>query len=241
MKKLCTYLGGSHLYGLETPESDIDYRGVYAHTDPIKIFRFSKQDSIVKQSEEVDSSECEIVHFLRQVTKGGTNALECLFAPIEKFTYIDPFFQRQVINQRMRLIDSEQIFKSIGGYAIGELRKALGYKTGTLGGKRKDALDKNGYSPKNFSHLFRLLTIGKHYMLTGEYTVNLKEAGYSEIHNMCRELKLNPQNFTVEDLTRCHNELRKEFDESINLAPKEVLERKTDFEYIGKVLQAIYA
>jgi len=35
---LVKYIGGSKLYGLDTPESDIDYRGVFIHTNPSKIY-----------------------------------------------------------------------------------------------------------------------------------------------------------------------------------------------------------
>ena len=37
MKMLVKTLGGSTAYGLNTPESDLDYRGVFVNTDPSKI------------------------------------------------------------------------------------------------------------------------------------------------------------------------------------------------------------
>jgi predicted nucleotidyltransferase len=44
MKLLCEYLGGSHLYGTNTPDSDIDTRGVFMNTDPSKILGLDRFD-----------------------------------------------------------------------------------------------------------------------------------------------------------------------------------------------------
>jgi predicted nucleotidyltransferase len=34
MKVICKVTGGSRMYGLQTPESDTDIRGVFLNTDP---------------------------------------------------------------------------------------------------------------------------------------------------------------------------------------------------------------
>lgn len=239
MKILAKYLGGSHLYGLNHAKSDLDYRVVFAHTDPIKIFRFYQQDTFVKQTEEVDIQETELVHFLRQVEKGGTHALECLFAPIDCFTYIDLFFRNQIINQRTRLLDSEKIYKSLRGYVKGEYSLATGERSGRLGGKRKEALEQNGFSPKNFSHLFRLLAVGQHYFETGEYLVRPRDKS-QELHDLCFELKVNPENFKIEWLTEKFQEENQKFEDSHANSSKEILDRKFDLEYVGEVLMTTY-
>ena len=42
-------LGGSTAFGLNTPESDVDYRGVFVNTEPSKILGLEKLDHIQKQ------------------------------------------------------------------------------------------------------------------------------------------------------------------------------------------------
>ena len=155
------------------------------------------------------------------------------------FTYIDSFFFRQIKNQRIRLLDSERIYKSLRGYVKGEFLLARGDRSGRLGGKRKEALEQNGFSPKNFSHLFRLLGVGQHYFETGEYLVQPRDRS-QELHDLCLELKLNPQNFNVEWLTEKFNEENQKFEGSYVNSTKEILDRRFDLEYVGKVLFATY-
>lgn len=49
MKMLVKALGGSTAYGLNTPESDLDYRGVFINTDSSKILGLERMDHIQKQ------------------------------------------------------------------------------------------------------------------------------------------------------------------------------------------------
>ena len=46
---LVKMLGGSTAFGLNTPESDVDYRGVFVNTEPSKILGLEKLDHIQKQ------------------------------------------------------------------------------------------------------------------------------------------------------------------------------------------------
>jgi len=237
MKTLVRYLGGSHLYGLNTEKSDLDYRTVFAHTDPIKIFRFRKNDAISNQTEEIDSLDTEIVHFFRQIEKCGTSALEGLFSP--NYIYVSPFFKNQIVQERNRLLDSEKIYSSLCGYIKGEYRLATGERTGRLGGKRKDSLDLYGFSPKNFSHLFRLMGTGTLYFQTGEYMPCLKNE-CKEIHDLCYAVKTEPGIFTKKQLCDIFDDTFLKLEKAKENCSKEILERKFDLEYVGKVLFTLY-
>lgn len=67
------------------------------------------------------------------------------------------------------------MFRCLLGYMQGERRLANGERTGQLGSKRKAHLDKYGFSPKNFTQLFRLASCGKALFEKGYFPVNMKQ------------------------------------------------------------------
>ena len=194
MKTLCTYLGGSHLYGMNTPESDIDERGVFMNTDPLYVYGFHRLDNQVKQTAQEDVVMHELTQFLKLATKSNTQTLECLFAPLDAFTSLDHDFEVRVLDQKERFLNTDQLFKSLDGYLFNEMRLALGERTGLLGSKRKNALEKYGFSPKNFSHLFRLATCGIQFFKNGVYPVRIIDFD-EEMHDLCMDVKTNPGKF----------------------------------------------
>jgi len=169
LKEICRIVAGSRLYGLETPDSDVDTRGVFLNTDSAEILGLSRRDVLKKASE--DTLLVEFRHFLGHLCKTNTSALELLFA--EGFDSMTDEF-RVVRHHRRRLIDSRSLFSSLVGYIHNERRLANGERTGSLGGKRKSQVDRYGFSPKNFSHLLRLAYCGEHFFRTGFYPVNLQ-------------------------------------------------------------------
>lgn len=170
MQILCELVGGSHLYGLSTPESDIDKRGVFINTEPSKILGLSRKE-IIKESGE-DSVYFELCHFLSSLKKTNTQMVELLFAPLESFTQLSDEF-REIKENKFNLIDSDLFYKSLLGYIYNEKRLANGERIGNLGSKRKAMIEKFGFSPKNFSHLFRLSFCGTTFFEKDYYPVSL--------------------------------------------------------------------
>jgi predicted nucleotidyltransferase len=196
MKILCDIIAGSHLYGLSTPESDVDQRGVFINTEPSKILGLSRQEVIKKNTS--DTVYFEMCHFLSSLKKTNTQMVELLFAPIDKFSVISHEFQ-EIRNNRFELIDSVLFYKSLVGYIYNERRLANGERTGTLGSKRKSMVDKYGFSPKNFSHLFRLAFCGTIFFEKNYYPVNLTEED-TEFRNFVFSIKTQPERYTKEHL-----------------------------------------
>ena len=207
MKTLCKYLGGSHLYGMNTPESDVDERGVFMNTDPLYVFGFHRLDNQVKQTSEEDVVMHELTQFVKLATRSNTQTLECLFAPMDAFTECDPEFKDLVLDRRSAFLNTEQLFKSLDGYLFNEMRLALGERAGLLGSKRKDALEKYGFSPKNFSHLFRLCECGVQFFKTGVYPVRLKDFN-PELYDLCMSVKLEPEKHDKEHLEKLALEMK---------------------------------
>lgn len=192
MKEICRIVAGSRLYGLDTPASDTDTRGVFLNTDPAEIVGLSRRDVIKKESE--DTLFLEFRHYLGHLRKSNTSSIELLFA--EGFEVLTDEF-KAVREHRLNLIDSDNLFYSLMGYIHNEFRLANGERTGQLGGRRKAHVDEYGFSPKNFSHLLRLAYCGEHFFRESFYPVNLRGLP-------CRDLvfsvKTEPWEYTKENL-----------------------------------------
>ena len=154
MKIICQLLGGSHLYGLATKDSDFDYRGVFVNTDHAKILGLERNDYVKKEDEE-DTIFFELCHFLKGLQKTNTQFLEILFADERDFSLLNREFV-EIKNNKENLIDSKQFYKSLCGYIGNESRLANGERSGKLGSKRRAQIEKYGFSPKNFSHLLKI-------------------------------------------------------------------------------------
>ena len=191
-------LGGSHSYGLNTPQSDVDYVGIYMNTAVADIvgIRSGVNDNVSRITEEVDEKYYELRRFLNLLRQGNTQAAEILYS--KEYEFCVPEIEHLRKHKR-ELLDTHRMFNVLRGYAQGELKLANGERTGKLGGKRREALDKFGFSPKNFVQLFRLLWVGEMFFLNGVYPVKVKE--YDEkFHNYLMDVKTNPQSFTKAEL-----------------------------------------
>lgn len=199
MKTLCKTLGGSNAYGLNTPESDVDYRGVFLNTEPSKILGLNRFDSIQKQ-DGVDEVYYEIRKFFDLLSNGNTCAIEILFTPIENFIEIDPSFLPVLVN-RMSFVDTDKMFTCLRGYMQNERRLANGERTGALGGKRKEVLDKYGFSPKNMVQLFRLANCGVTLFQEGVFPVNVMKS-HPALGEQLIQLKTKPWLYEKDQLNK---------------------------------------
>lgn len=205
---LCRYYGGSHSYGLNTPDSDIDYRGVYALSDVSEIINSRSHDTksfdaltVVKDGpEKPDVVYYEFRHFLHLLEKGSTTSMEMLFN--KKWERISPIFE-EVQSYKYKLINPERFRVSVEGYARSEFNLAIGNRTGKLGGKRQAQIMKFGFSPKNWCNLLRLLYCGESFFETGNYPVDLTG---SFIHPQLMEIKTHPERFTKDRLVAMFDE-----------------------------------
>ena len=198
MKQICRIVAGSRLYGIDTPESDLDTRGVFLNTDPADILGLSRREVLKSDSE--DTLFIEFRHYLGHLRKTNTSALELLFA--EGFELITDEF-RTVRENRNRLVDSDRLFHSLIGYIHNERRLANGERTGELGGKRKAQVEKYGFSPKNFSHLLRLAYCGEHFYKTSVYPVSLTDF---EFRDIVFSVKTEPHRYTRDELNLISDE-----------------------------------
>lgn len=211
---LCKYLGGSNLYHLNTPESDLDWRGVFINKDPSYIIGLNRFDEQRKLNESEDSVMREFSNFMRLIQKANTEALECMFAPKESFNELSKRFSLVRLHA-LDLINSEQFYKSLRGYAQGEYRLALGQRTGVLGHKRHESLKKYGFSPKNCTNLLRLLYTGIHFFKEDRYIVNCHDFG-QDVYDKLFAIKTKPETYSVTQMERDYKDFEKQLDSAYN-------------------------
>lgn len=162
---------GSHSYGLATPESDEDFRGVFIP---------SKEDILgLHHARHVERKEPDIVlksleDFLRLALDGNPNIIEQLFIDDENLILCHDLFDVFRANRKMFL--SKKVLHSYTGYAIGQLKKMRSGHTRDLGAKRKALVEQFGHDTKNCSHTFRLLIQGKEILEKGNLSVKLAPA-----------------------------------------------------------------
>jgi predicted nucleotidyltransferase len=193
---LCKMKGGSHSYGLDTMTSDVDWRGVFVNTEVKHLIGLERHEHQVKQDAEADEQYMEFRNALKLLRGANTQMVELLYN--QRWLLLTPEWQL-VIRHRKRLVDSEKLFSCLKGYMQGELRLANGERTGKLGGKRKEAIDKYGFSPKNFVQLLRLAWAGKLYFERDYFPVHVGEESPS-MGTLLYEIKTEPKRFTKEQL-----------------------------------------
>lgn len=217
---LAKIVGGSHLYGLATPDSDLDYRGVYMNTDAASILGLSSTSKSakheVRQNDQEDVAMYELRHFMELLKNTNTQVMEILFAEENAFVELSPWFKKRILKERLRLIDTKKAFSTLCGYMQGEKRRANGELTGKLGSKRQKAIEQYGYSPKNFVQLLRLGYCGCELISRKVFPTNIMTYD-TEFGMMLKAIKIEPEGYDRELLNLMAEEadkgLRKTFDE----------------------------
>ena len=120
---LYEYIRGSHLYGLNTEQSDVDTSGVYMCTrdELFGCFGYKPQVSDARH----DNTWFEIGELVRLLLKSNPTVLESLFVPADKLLCpVHPLMQ-MLIDNREKFI-SKECFNPFFGYAKSQIEKARG-------------------------------------------------------------------------------------------------------------------
>lgn len=187
-KSLCLYYGGSTLYHLQTPESDLDERGVFMHVDPAYILGTKRFDE--ERVQPVNGAEDKVLkelsHFCSLVKRSNSEAMEVLFCKSSEFQHLSPEFEK-FRKLKYSFVSSTALFNCLRGYMIGERKLANGERKGKIGGKRYAKLQEVGYSPKNAVQLMRLAQVGITFFIENEYVVDTRD--FSD----CKSVVLPPE------------------------------------------------
>jgi len=211
MKIILEAICGSHAYGLDTPESDIDLKGIFV-APTIEILSLHKPKETIDKTDP-DICYHEIEKFIRLALKANPTILEILF--LDKYEILTSEAQLLIDNRSLFL--SNTVYKSYGGYAIAQARKL---------NRRGDSWDvgmKNRYA-KHARHCFRLLDQGKQLLETGTLDVKVKN----------REELFQLGNLNPEQMVDKFELVFKEFDKV-----KSILPDNPDYEKINQILLTI--
>ena len=137
MKILIKALAGSHLFGTNTPQSDMDYKGVYLPsaeeillgTYPLSVNETTGDSDSKNSKDDIDIELYSFKKFLKMVSRGDTAALELLFTPEDMIIEKDPMWD-EVLEIRDRLLSSK--VSAMIGYARQQANK-YGIKGSRMG------------------------------------------------------------------------------------------------------------
>lgn len=137
MKILVKAIAGSHLFGTNTPQSDLDYKGVFLpssneiilgnYSDTIR--HSTGNDGAKNTKDDVDTELYSLRKFLVMIENGDTAALELLFTPAEFVIEKHPIWD-EIVAIRHTLISKK--INSMIGYARQQANK-YGIKGSRMG------------------------------------------------------------------------------------------------------------
>lgn len=112
---------GSQAYGLSTPTSDVDIKGVFMQPN----------DDFLRSGEyvpfiQVNKDECyyELRNFLELLAAGNPTAIELLATPEHCVIHTTPKFE-EILKYKSMFI-TKKLYDSFGGYALAQVKKAKG-------------------------------------------------------------------------------------------------------------------
>lgn len=124
-------LSGSHAYGLNTPKSDIDIKGVFVAPED-DFFGLSSIDQVSDESN--DRVYYELRRFMDLLSKNNPNILEMIYSPENCIREIHKSFEPlREVNFLSKLCE-----KAFGGYAMTQVKKAKGLNKKILNPVEKD-------------------------------------------------------------------------------------------------------
>ena len=144
-KKLLLFecISGSKAYGLDTPKSDTDIKGVY-YLPKEQFFGMEYIPQI--NNETNDFVYYELGRFVELLVKNNPNILELLATPDDCVLYRHPLMNRLNIDMFL----SKRCKDSFAGYAIAQIRKARGLKK-----KIMNPVDKERQSALEFCYVIQ--------------------------------------------------------------------------------------
>lgn len=135
------YIRGSHAYGLNTPDSDVDMGGVFIC--PMEMLLGLRSNYIEQVADEKnDTVYYEFGRWIELLLKANPTALESLFVPDRCIIGdVHPAIQEIIDHRDMFL--SKECFKTLCGYAHSQIYKARGLNKKIVNPitERKDVLD----------------------------------------------------------------------------------------------------
>lgn len=168
-------LVGSRLHGLNTEQSDYDYRGI--HLQPLKDvlspFKTLKNTTWIEGDE--DNTSYELADFCKNAVHGNATILEVFFS--DKVIETSPLADEMRANWT-KFIDTHKFIMASRGYAHNQWNKFYNFESSGVNGQERTA---------KFAIAFlRVMWQCEQFLLTGEFKCNLEQ---SDLFPLLRQIK----------------------------------------------------
>jgi len=162
IQKHCLYsvISGSKAYGLDTPTSDTDIRGV-VYLPERMLLGLGRFEQIENQSKDICYYSLQKLFNL--ALKNNVHAMEMLWMPKRTVNFIHPLFEQVLDNKNLFM--SKRIAYTCGGYAFQQVKVAFTKMKNKTG--RVSLLEQFGYDTKFMSHSIRIYRMAREALETG--------------------------------------------------------------------------
>lgn len=158
---ICIAITGSHAYGMQTKDSDIDIMGLFL--PPVDyLLGLKRVEQVTLERRKGDLYDGQIFNFtkwFKLIVDQNPNVLELLWHESNQYVYRDDEIWKILMYNRKDFL-SKKLKHTFAGYAFSQLNRLN--KLNEKVNENKDRLEefkRFGYSTKNASHLFRLLNM----------------------------------------------------------------------------------
>ncbi len=155
-KLISAFLTGSHLYGTNTPDSDVDTRGVFVLPKDYMLgffkYCFKVEDKVT------DTVYHEMKSFFKFALKCNPNIIEFLFIPSEQMINSSPEWEMIVENRDLFL--SNKVKNTFSGYAFAQMKRIKHHRAWLLNPPKKKPVREDFGLPSNDRSLLSKSKIG---------------------------------------------------------------------------------
>lgn len=116
-------VAGSHLYGLNTPSSDMDTRGIYLE-DIDDVLNINGRQNGECADDKQDEKYYSLGKFLKLASECNPNIIELLYLPEEAILYKSPIYDELVKHREWFM--SKRAMHTFKGYAYAQIQRAKG-------------------------------------------------------------------------------------------------------------------
>lgn len=187
-------LSGSRAYGLETPESDYDWRGIYVAPNHELLGLSHPQEQLERK--DPDTVIHEVGKFFRLGLNANPNILELLF--LDSYALVDE--RGRMILENRELFLSQKVRVTYRGYAMSQLERV-----------RNAFLRGEPIRQKHVRHCLRLLRQGLETLESGTLSVRVSDP----------EFYISLGALSFEEVTRLFQEFDARYDSVRSSLPEE--------------------